>query len=432
VAEPGRHILTSFLAATMFVGLFERLGGYRLKQLSRLDWQLKRVLITWGFTVAVLLLIAFFSKTSEIYSRGWVLAWMITAPVLLLIGRGVLQVVRATGVGGTCLARNIAIVGAGDEGRRPIARLWADQDRSIVIRGVYDDRKSRLPSTVCGLAVRGTADDLLDRARHESTNEVVIALPLHAEGRLKSFFEKMKALAVDVRLSLEPFVETFRVRGMGYIGDVPLLEIIDRPLKSWNGVIKFSEDKLLGLFLLALVSPLMALIAILIKLDSRGALFFRQKRFGFNNQVIHVLKFRTMHIDRSDPSGEQRTVRNDPRVTRHWKNFALAEPRRTASADQCGPRRYVAGRSAAPCDRMKTGDRLYYEAVEQLCTAIASSRASPAGAQVNGLRGEVDTLEKARARVAHDLYYIEHCSLWLDLKILLKTAGVLVSRENAY
>jgi lipopolysaccharide/colanic/teichoic acid biosynthesis glycosyltransferase len=81
---------------------------------------------------------------------------------------------------------------------------------------------------------------------------------------------------------------------------------------------------------------------------------------------------------------------------------------------------------------MKTGDRLYYEAVEPLCTAIASSRASPAGAQVNGLRGEVDTLEKARARVAHDLYYIEHCSLWLDLKILLKTAGVLVSRENAY
>src|SRR5205823_6098761 len=105
-----------------------------------------------------------------------------------------------------------------------------------------------------------------------------------------------------------------------------VLEVVDRPLKNWRGCIKFLEDKLLSLFLFGLVGPLMVLIAVLIKLASPGPILFVQKRFGFNNEVIRVLKFRTMHVHCSDPSGSQRTVRNDPRVTRlgrilRWLSF---------------------------------------------------------------------------------------------------------------
>jgi Undecaprenyl-phosphate glucose phosphotransferase len=432
VAEAGRHLLTSFFAATLFVALIERLGAYQVKQLSRLHWQLTRILRTWGLTVATLLLVAFFSKTSETYSRGWVLTWIITVPVLLMTGRSILHAAMTTRAAGGCLARYVAIVGAGDEGQRLIARLQAGQDKSVVIHGVFDDRKSRLPSTVCGLAVRGTTDDLLDFARHAPIDQVVIALPLHAECRLRSLSDKIKALAVDVRISLEPLAESFRVRGMGYIGDVPVLEMVDRPLKSWNGVIKFLEDQLFGSFLLLLVSPLMVLIAILIKLDSRGPVFFIQKRFGFNNQVIQVLKFRTMHADRSDPSGAQRTTRDDPRVTRFGRILRLL------SLDELpqlinvvrGDMSLVGPRPHAIA--MKTGDRLYCDAVEQYLHRHRVKPGITGWAQVNGLRGEVDTLEKANGRVTHDLYYIEHWSPWLDIKIILKTVGLLVSRENAY
>jgi Undecaprenyl-phosphate glucose phosphotransferase len=432
IAEPERHILTSFLAATVFAGIFERLGGYRSKQLSRLDWQVTRVLTTWGFTVAVLLLVAFLSKTSEIYSSGWAVLWIVTTPMLLLIGRCLLNAAAATRAGVSYLARNVAIVGAGNEGQRLIARLQEEQDKGIVIRGVFDDRESRLPGSVCGFSVRGTTDDLLKFARQATIDEVIMALPLDAEQRLKSLCDKMKALAIDVRLSLEPLAETFNVRGLGYVGTVPVLEVVDRPLKNWRGVVKLMEDRLLGSLLLVFIAPLMAIIAILIKLDSFGPVFFVQTRFGFNNEVIRVLKFRTMHIDCSDPSGAQRTVRNDPRVTRlgrimRWLSFdELPQLINVVRGDMSlvGPRPHALA--------MKAGDRLYCEAVEQYLHRHRVKPGITGWAQVNGLRGEVDTLEKARARVAHDLYYIEHWSPWLDFRILLKTAGILGSRENAY
>jgi Undecaprenyl-phosphate glucose phosphotransferase len=432
VSEPGRHVLTSVLAATLFAGVFERLGGYRLKQLSRLHWQLTRIVMVWGGTVSVILLIAFLSKTSETYSRGWALAWILAAPILLVAERCILHAAMATRAGGSYLARKVAIVGAGNEGQRLITRLQEEKDESVVIRGVFDDRKSRLPGSVCGLNLCGTTDDLLRFARRVPIDEVILALPLDAEQRLRSLCDKMKALAIDVRLSMEPLTEAFNARDIGYVGTVPVLEVVNRPLKDWPAIAKWIEDKLLGSLMLILVGPFMMLIAILIKLDSPGPVFFAQKRFGFNNDVIRVLKFRTMHVDRSDPSGAQRTVRNDPRVTRfgwflRWLSFdELPQLINVVRGDMSlvGPRPHAVA--------MKAGDRLYCEAVEQYLHRHRVKPGITGWAQINGLRGEVDTLGKAGARVAHDLYYIEHWSLWLDFKIVLKTVGVLASRDNAY
>jgi Undecaprenyl-phosphate glucose phosphotransferase len=433
VAEPGRHVLSSLFAATVFVGLLERFGGYELKQLPRLHWQLTHILMTWGLTVAVLLLVAFFSKTSDIYSRGWILSWFITVPILLLIGRGILHGLLGTGVrDGGSLACSVVIIGAGDEGQRLIARLRATEDKTLTIYGVFDDRKSRVPSTVCGLALGGTTDDLIEFARLTPVDKIVIALPLEADCRIRSLGDKMKALAVDVCLSLEPLSDTFQVCRVGYAADVPVLQIVNRPLKNWCAFVKILEDKLLGISLLIMLSPLMVLIAILIKLDSRGPIIFVQKRFGFNNEIIRVFKFRTMRSDRSDPSGAQRTTRDDPRVTR------LGRILRRLSLDELpqlinvvrGEMSLVGPRPHAIA--MKTGDRLYCEAVEQYMHRHRVKPGLTGWAQVNGLRGEVDTLEKAYARVAHDLHYIEHWSLSLDFKILLKTVGLLVSRDNAY
>jgi lipopolysaccharide/colanic/teichoic acid biosynthesis glycosyltransferase len=176
----------------------------------------------------------------------------------------------------------------------------------------------------------------------------------------------------------------------------------------------------------------MGLIAILIKLGSRGPIFFVQRRFGFNNEVIRVFKFRTMHPGRADPSGALRTIRDDPRVTR------LGRILRRLSLDELpqlinvvrGDMSLVGPRPHAIA--MKTGDRLYCEAVEQYTHRHRVKPGLTGWAQINGLRGEVDTLEKARARVAHDLYYIEHWSPSLDLKILLKTVRTLVFCDQVY
>jgi Undecaprenyl-phosphate glucose phosphotransferase len=430
--DPGRYILTSLFAATLFVTGFERLGGYQLKQFMLLRWQLTHVITVWAITISLLLLVAFVGKISESYSRGWALASIITAVCLLSAGRGILHFALVPWVRDGSLARKIAIVGAGNEGQRLIAKLRESRDPSFAICGVFDDRKSRLPPSVNGFDILGTTDDLIRFARRNSVDEVIVALPLDAEDRLKTLFDKLKGVALDLRLSMEPVAQRFQVRGMSYVGDVPLLEIADRPLKHWRSVAKWIEDKILAGILLIWLAPLFAVIAPAIKLDSRGPVLFVQKRFGFNNNVIQVFKFRTMHVDRGDQSGALRTVRNDPRVTHvgrilRWLSLdELPQLVNVLRGDMSlvGPRPHAIA--------MKTGDRLYCDAVEQYLHRHRVKPGITGWAQVNGLRGEVDTLEKARARVAHDLYYIEHWSPWLDLKILMKTVGILASCDNAY
>jgi hypothetical protein len=186
VAWPERHILIAFLAATVFVGIFEQLGGYRSKQLSGLNWQMTRILMTWGFTLAVLLLAAFLSKRSEIYSRGRAVVWIIGTSMLLLIGRSLVHIAFATRAGGSYLARNIG----GSEGQRLIARLREEQDKSVIIRGVF-----------CGFNVLGTTDYLLNFERQVTIDEVIMALPFDAEQRLRSLCDKVKAMAISMYAS---------------------------------------------------------------------------------------------------------------------------------------------------------------------------------------------------------------------------------------
>ena len=176
----------------------------------------------------------------------------------------------------------------------------------------------------------------------------------------------------------------------------------------------------------------MTLIALLIKLDSRGPVLFAQERFGFNNNVIRVLKFRTMYTDRGDISGAQRTVHNDSRVTRIGRVLRatsldeLPQLFNVLSGDMSliGPRPHAIS--------MKAGDHLYGDAIEEYVQRHRVKPGITGWAQVNGCRGEIDTVEKARARVEHDLFYIEHWSLWLDLKTLALTVPMLLSRQNAY
>ena len=426
-------ILTAALAATLFVSVFERCGGYQVRKLSNIKWQLVNILKVWsGITLLILLLMGFLDKMSGTHPRGWVLVWIVATPGLLLSGRSILHFALTLWLQDGYFARNVVIVGAGTEGQRLIAKLYARQDKSIVVRGVFDDRESGIPDSVQGLPVLGTTDELLRFVCQYPIDEAIIALPLEEERQISTVFDKLKGVAIDLRLSVAPIAEKFQIRGMSYIAGIPVFEIADRPLNPWQAAIKWTEDVLFASLLLVLFGPLMGLAALLIRLDSPGPVFFVQTRFGFNNKPIPVLKFRTMYVDRGDPSGEQRTVQDDPRITR------IGRILRWLSIDELpqlinilrGEMSLVGPRPHAIA--MKAGDRLYCDAVERYVHRHRVKPGITGWAQVNGLRGEIDNLRKAQARVVHDLYYIEHWSLWLDLKILMMTARVIVTGEDAY
>ncbi|HLJ19911.1 MAG TPA: exopolysaccharide biosynthesis polyprenyl glycosylphosphotransferase, partial [Stellaceae bacterium] len=311
-----RYWLAVALGALLFPFVNRKAGGYVLQRFTELTWQVGRVALVWAATLSMLTSLAFAAKVAEVYSRGWATLFAVFSFASIGVIRiGVsLQMERWARTGR--LSRVAAIVGAGPLGQQIIERLLSAKEPQVRVAGVFDDRLTRVPSEIAGCPVIGTTDDLIAQVRKHLIDEVIIALPLRAETRIGELVTKLRSLPVDLRLSLDPIAGVFPMRGISKAGSVQMIEILDRPLKHWSGVLKSIEDHLLGGLLLVLSAPLMALIALAIRLDSRGPVFFMQECWGFNNNGIRVFKFRTMRVEETDPSGATRTRPGDPRVTR--------------------------------------------------------------------------------------------------------------------
>lgn len=203
-------------------------------------------------------------------------------------------------------------------------------------------------------------------------------------------------------------------------------------MRDFDGILKGLQDRLLALIGVVVLSPLLLLTAIAIKLESKGPVFFKQKRFGFNNLEIEVLKFRSMYVDRQDESGAQRTTKGDPRVTRVGRII------RRTSIDELpqlfnvlrGEMSLVGPRPHATA--MRVGDAYYHDAVRGYAARHRVKPGITGLAQVRGLRGEIDTIERAKKRVEYDIYYIENWSPLLDLRIICETLVRLVWDRHAY
>jgi exopolysaccharide biosynthesis polyprenyl glycosylphosphotransferase len=214
---------------------------------------------------------------------------------------------------------------------------------------------------------------------------------------------------------------------------VPLLDVADKPITDWDVVMKWLFDRVIGGFALLCLSPVMLLVATAIKLESRGPVFFKQKRYGFNNELIEVYKFRSMYVDQCDPTALKLVQKNDPRVTRvgaFIRRTSLDELPQLINVVLKGNLSLVGPRPHAV--HAKAADRLYDEAVDGY---FARHRVKPGitgWAQINGWRGETDTEEKIQRRVEHDLHYIENWSVLFDLSILARTPLALAKTEHAY
>lgn len=424
--------LAIVVAAIVFLYIYRKSGGYRIQRLSHLTGQVGRAALVWGGTLSVLTTVGFAAKVVQNYSRVWTMLFSLLCFAALTLARfGVSLLIDHWSRVGR-LTRAVAIVGAGELGQQIVGKIQSTHDGQIRIAGIFDDRLTRVPTEIAGCPVIGTTEDLVAQVRQSLIDEVIIALPLRAETRIGEMVAKLRTLPVDLRLSLDPIAGVFPMRGISETASIQMIEILDRPLKNWSGVAKWIEDKLLGTVLLVLAAPLMALIALAIRLDSAGPALFVQDRFGFNNNVIRVFKFRTMRQGETDPTGATRTVPGDPRVTwvgRILRRLSLDELPQLLNVvlgdmSLVGPRPHVMA--------MKAGDRLYHEAVGEYFLRHRVKPGMTGWAQVHGLRGEIDTPQRARERVDFDLWYIDNWSLWLDLKILFMTALVVLRQQNAY
>ncbi len=396
--------------------------------------QMTRMVSSWAFVFLLFIGVSFFAKLGDAVSRAWLSAYFFCGIAILIMERlTVRSMVRNWARQGR-LDRRTIIVGSDENGEHLIRALDKQPDSDLKILGVFDDRNdSRALDTCGGKPKLGKIDDIIEFARRTRIDLVLFALPISAETRILAMLKKLWVLPVDIRLSAHTNKLRFRPRSYSYLGAVPTLDVFEQPITDWDMVMKWLFDHIVGTLMLVLLAPVMALVALAIKLDSRGPVLFRQKRFGFNNERIDVFKFRSLYHDQADPLAAKVVTRNDKRVTRvgrFIRKTSLDELPQLFNVVFENNLSIVGPRPHAVLGKLQS--RLFDEAVDGY---FARHRVKPGitgWAQINGWRGEIDNEEKIQKRVEFDLYYIENWSVLFDLYILLKTPLALIKGENAY
>ncbi len=414
---------TALLAAVLTVNAMHMSGAYGGALSEAFAAQAGKAVRAWTFVFAILLILGYLTKTSEIYSRLWIVSWY----GLSLCGFASL---RAWSISQTKrwrrqgrLARTVAIVELGEDGRGRglVRRLQASSPGEFHLVGLFSEERTA--------SQRNGIQDLVALAQLFRIDEVLVVVSGQGGTKLSGALRRLGTIPTNVRIC--PWVAELGlpVRDVGLFMQSAVLTVYRRPFTSWSRIVKRAEDVILGTVATALLAPVMLLIAAAVKLDSPGPALFRQQRLGFNNNVITVFKFRTMKHRFVPEAGTPQAQRGDPRVTR------LGRILRRTSLDELPQLLNVLSGAMSlvgPRPHALAHNEQYAELIDDYLGRHRVQPGITGWAQVNGLRGETDTLDKMQRRVEFDLTYIDNWSILMDLKIMVLTALSLVFDRDVY
>ena len=418
------------LATILFAFFAELRGLYRSWRTSTMGDEVRAVFSTWFLVVFVLLTIAFVTKTSEIFSRSVVVMWWIIAPVVLIVVRiavrAALRFVRRHGAN----VRTIAVVGYNSIGFRLIEHLDSMPWAGLVVKGVFDQREGESILIEAGKSsyLLGTLDDLLQKVNAGEIDSVYIALPLRSALRIEKLVNQLADTTASVYVVPDLFISELMHSRWIDLGGMPLVSVCETPFYGLYGWVKRAEDLILGCLILILISPLMVAIAIAVKATSPGHVLFKQRRYGLNGTVVEVWKFRSMTVCEDGESVPQ-AKKGDARIT------PLGAFLRRTSLDELPQFINVLQGSMSvvgPRPHAVAHNEQYRKLIKGYMLRHKVKPGITGWAQVNGWRGETDTLDKMQKRVEYDLEYIQNWSLWLDLRIVVLTVFRGFVENNAY
>lgn len=323
---------------------------------------------------------------------------------------------------------NIVIVGATDQARKIIETGLETKDVNIL--GVFDDRLARNPVDLCGVPVLGSTHDLITHRITPYIDQIVVAVDPSARNRVRDLIERLKSLPNEVALLVDMNDDRERKEALRRVSDMPLAKVSGISRDEARALVKRAQDLIIGALALILLSPLMAVIATLIKFDSPGPVFFRQKRHGFNNQPISVWKFRSMRVEDTDHTASIQVRADDVRVTRFGRLIRktsldeLPQLFNVLAGDMSlvGPRPHAIG--------MMTGVEESARLVGEYAWRHRMKPGMTGWAAIHGSRGPMDTAGDVHRRVALDVEYIERQSFWLDLYIMVMTIPCLLGDRD--
>lgn len=428
---------TSFDNSQFEIAIIAVLAFYLLGQTRSLysSWRINSivnevgdVLIVWAAVFALILAIAFVTKTSGSFSRGSTLIWLILCPTILIAVRLLKRTLLKHLLHRGYCRRTVAVVGANSVGLKLANKLNAMPWTGQVLKGYYDDRSAELlPPETLPLLV-GNLSTLLEQARSGEINIIYIALPMQVE---QSIIDLVNALA-DTTASVYflPDFFLFELNQARWISlnGLPLVSIYDTPFAGAYGWVKRIEDIILATLILIIIALPMLIIALAVKLTSPGPVIFKQRRYGLNGDLVYVWKFRSMSVC-EDGTTVTQARKGDVRVT------PLGAVLRKTSLDELPQFINVLQGTMSvvgPRPHAIAHNEQYRQLIQGYMLRHKVMPGITGWAQVNGWRGETDTLEKMQKRVEYDLQYIQDWSVWLDLKIILLTVWGGFSGKNAY
>lgn len=424
-----------YAAAIAFVWLVSILlmnlaGLYEFDPVTRPFVFIDRIAIVFATTFSFLLAAAFALKISTEFSRLWTGSFALSASVATVLVRVVAAQIIKYLADRNVFSRNVVVVGTGSQMAKLLDTIKKSPPRFITLLGVFCERRLNLGEETSQFATLGTPADLPSFVRNHDVDDVIVCLPWAAENEISAIIDTLRELPVNVYLGAD--LAGFRLpmrRAPEHFEELPLVEVMGRPLAGWGGAQKAVFDYGLGILLTIILLPLLIVIVFAIRLDSKGPALFRQQRYGFVNRVFNIYKFRTMrHLDAQESKIVQAT-RDDARVTR------IGRVLRRLSLDELPQIFNVLNGTMSLVGPRPHAVQHNEEYAKMIRGYFARHRVKPGmtgWAQVNGSRGETDTLEKMQARVQYDIYYVENWSLLFDLKILAMTAVICLTGRNAY
>jgi putative colanic acid biosynthesis UDP-glucose lipid carrier transferase len=375
--------------------------------------------------------LAFFTKTGEYYSREWFSWWIVFSFLFLLSYRAsllaFLRIMRAN----RWNERRVLIIGAGELGARLVDSIQEAVWTGFRIVDIFAESEQLTVNNLGGIPVSAMPADLSANllARKEAIDEIWLALPLSEESKVKKLLHELRHHTVAIRLILDIFGFGLFKNSVLDLAGFPALNLNSSPMVGTNRLIKAIEDRVLAGIILLLISPLLLVIMLGVKCTSRGPVFFKQLRHGWDGRIIEVYKFRTM-VQHTEVEGRvTQASLNDARITPFGKFL------RKTSLDEL-PQfiNVLQGRMSivGPRPHAVSHNEFYKDSIKAYMQRHKVKPGITGWAQVNGWRGETETLDKMEKRVEYDLYYIENWSLLFDIKIIFLTMLQGFINKNAY
>ena len=387
----------------------------------------RNVLLGWAVIVAILLFVGWATKMLTVFSPVCMLAFFAATPIALLVAHGVARVAVPRVLARDANLRRAIVVGANPLGQRLAASIRGNSMHGLTLVGFVDDRtRERLEGLEEPLL--GRIANLAAVVKQHRIDEIYVSLPMASQPRILGLLEDLRDTTASIYFVPDIFVADLIQARVDQIEGIPVVAVCDTPFYGVNGLIKRGFDLAAATLILLLISPLMLAVAIGVKLSSPGPIIFKQRRYGLDGREIGIYKFRSMTVcDDGDKIEQAR--RNDSRVTPFGailRKYSLDELPQFINVLQ--GRMSIVG----PRPHAVAHNEMYRKVIKGYMVRHKVKPGVTGWAQVNGLRGETDTIEKMQARVECDLEYLRMWSVGLDCRIVVKTAMVILASGEVY